>query len=44
MMEVPQGYKCKDQIGKFKCIRRVYSSPAECQKYCVKDCKKEKCA
>ena len=43
MMEVPQGYKCKDQIGKFKCVKRSYDRPEECQKYCPNKCKKNRC-
>jgi len=44
MTEIPQDFKCRDQVGKFKCIKRVYDSAAECTKYCPKGCQKKHCA
>lgn len=43
IMMIPKTYHCKDQVGKYKCMMKVYSSSEECQKYCVNNCKKTQC-
>src|SRR5690606_37256063 len=29
IMSIPEMYKCKDQIGKFKCVKKIYNSNEE---------------
>jgi len=43
-MEIPKDYKCRDQIGKFKCVKRTYENKVDCAKYCPKACQQDKCA
>jgi len=43
IMMIPSTYHCRDQVGKYKCMMKVYSTPEECQKYCVNNCKKKQC-
>jgi len=40
---IPKDYKCKDQVGKFKCVKKSYSSIDDCKRYCVQTCNKNKC-
>jgi len=43
IMMIPKTYHCRDQVGKYKCMMKVYGSAEECQKYCVNNCKKKQC-
>ena len=43
IMSVPENYHCKDQIGKYKCVKKKYETDLECKKYCVQGCIKNKC-
>ena len=43
IMAIPNTYQCKDQIGKYKCLRKVYKDEEECKKYCVNNCNKAQC-
>jgi hypothetical protein len=43
IMAIPKTYHCKDQVGKYKCLKKVYANNDECQKYCVNDCKRNQC-
>jgi len=43
VMLIPNSYSCKDQIGKFKCIRKSYATTEECRKSCVRPCSKNLC-
>jgi hypothetical protein len=43
LMQIAQGYKCKDLIGKFKCVKKSYPSDEECKQYCVQACNKGNC-
>jgi len=43
IMPIPGTYQCKDQIGKYKCVKKSYDNDEECQKYCVNNCKKTQC-
>ena len=42
-LKVPNGYKCTDQLGKYKCVKRTYESESECLKFCPQPCRNEKC-
>jgi hypothetical protein len=42
-MKVPDGYRCSDQVGKYKCVKKTYENQNECLKYCPKNCQNEKC-
>ena len=44
LMEIPKGYKCNDQVGQFKCVRRVYQKAGECERFCPGTCKKGYCS
>jgi hypothetical protein len=43
IMQIPKTYHCKNQIGKYKCVKKVYKNEEECRKFCVNNCKKEQC-
>jgi hypothetical protein len=43
IMNVPDSYKCRDQIGKYKCVKRIYDTENECEKYCVQPCTRNQC-
>jgi len=43
IMMIPNTYQCKDQIGKYKCLKKQYENDEECKKYCVNNCKKNIC-
>jgi hypothetical protein len=43
LMTIPNDYKCKDQVGKYKCVKIEYESEHDCKKYCPKPCKATKC-
>jgi hypothetical protein len=43
IMNVPDSYKCRDQVGKYKCVKKIYDSADECKKYCVQGCKSNQC-
>jgi len=43
LIGIPSNYKCKDQVGKYKCINKTYVSEGECKKYCPQDCSGTKC-
>ena len=43
IMQIPNTYQCKDQIGKYKCVMKVYKSDEDCKKFCVNNCKKSQC-
>jgi hypothetical protein len=43
IMQIPNTYQCKDQIGKYKCVRKIYKNEEECKTYCVNNCKKAQC-
>jgi len=43
IMMIPNTYQCKDQIGKYKCLKRTYDNDEDCKKYCVNNCKKNQC-
>jgi len=43
IMSIPSTYACKDQIGKYKCVKKVYNNGDECKKFCVNNCNKNQC-
>jgi len=43
IMNIPSTYTCKDQIGKYKCVKKVYSNADECKTFCVNNCRGEQC-
>jgi len=43
IMNIPNTYTCKDQIGKFKCVKKIYDTDDECKKYCVNNCNRNQC-
>jgi hypothetical protein len=42
-MKIPDGYRCVDQIGKYKCVKRTYENSQECLRYCPKACQSNNC-
>jgi len=42
-LKVSPGYRCLDQTGKYKCVKRTYENSEECSKFCPQTCKKSKC-
>ena len=43
IMVIPSTYQCRDQIGKYKCMKKIYSSNDECRKFCVNNCNRNQC-
>ena len=43
LMLIPSTYQCKDQIGKYKCMKKIYESNDECRKNCVNNCIRNQC-
>ena len=43
IMMIPNTYQCKDQIGKYKCLQKIYGNDEDCKKFCVNNCKKSQC-
>ena len=43
LVMIPNDYNCKEQIGKYKCVRIEYESEDDCKLYCPKKCKASKC-
>lgn len=43
IMQIPKTYHCKNQVGKYKCVKKVYKNEEECRKFCVNNCKKSQC-
>jgi len=43
IMTVPKTYQCKDQVGKYKCLKKIYPNVEECKKFCVNNCKNSQC-
>jgi hypothetical protein len=43
LVKIPNDYKCKEQIGKYKCVKVEYDSEEECKKFCPKLCNTTKC-
>ncbi|MFM7859074.1 MAG: hypothetical protein ACKO96_45920, partial [Flammeovirgaceae bacterium] len=43
IMQIPKTYHCKNQVGKYKCVKKVYKNEEECRKFCVNNCKKAQC-
>jgi hypothetical protein len=44
LMLIPNDYKCKDQLGKYKCVKKSYSNSDECKAFCPQHCNKNMCA
>lgn len=42
-MDVAHDYVCKDHVGKWKCIKRVFKDEDECEKKCPAKCKGKEC-
>ena len=43
LVNVPSTYKCKEQVGKYKCVKQEYISSNECSLYCPKECMEARC-
>jgi hypothetical protein len=43
IMAIPSTYICKDQVGKYKCVRKIYKTSEECKKSCVTNCNGAQC-
>lgn len=43
LMEIKVGYKCKDLIGNFKCVKKQYDTDEQCKQFCVQSCNKNNC-
>jgi len=43
LISIPNSYKCKEQVGKYKCVFKNYVSEGECKKFCPQDCNGTKC-
>jgi len=43
MMLIKSTSICKQDAGKFKCVRKTYKDAVECRKFCPKDCMKNIC-
>jgi len=43
LIAIPSTYRCKDQVGKFKCVYKKYHSQNDCRKYCPQECKENEC-
>ena len=43
LMQIQSGYKCKDLVGKFKCVKKAYANDEECKQFCVQTCNKNNC-
>lgn len=41
---IPNNYACKDQIGHYKCVKKLYINEDECKLYCPTKCLAERCA
>lgn len=41
---IPNNYSCKDQIGHYKCVNKLYINEDECRQYCPSKCHGERCA
>ena len=44
LMEIKSTSMCKQDAGKFKCVRKTYKDPVECKKFCPKNCMKNICS
>lgn len=40
---IPNNYSCKDQIGHYKCVNKIYINEDECKEYCPDKCHGERC-
>jgi len=43
LVNIPTAYECKDQRGKVKCVKDVYSSTDDCKKSCPGSCQDKEC-
>lgn len=43
LKSISSSYMCKEQIGHYKCVNKVYSNNEECNRFCPTKCKEEKC-
>ncbi len=43
LVTIPDDYKCKEQVGKYKCVKIEYDGEEECKLNCPKKCKAAKC-
>lgn len=43
LVTIPDSHKCKEQIGKYKCVRIQYDSEDDCNSFCPKSCKSTRC-
>ena len=41
LVMIPETTVCKEHIGFYKCVYKMYSDPNECTKYCPKKCNSE---
>lgn len=44
MVWVSKDYRCKDQVGKLKCIRNKFPTAEDCKKACPGRCLALKCS
>lgn len=40
---IPTNYTCKDQVGHYKCVNKIYINEEECKQYCPGPCHGERC-
>ena len=40
---IPSSYSCKEQIGHYKCVNKMYISEDECKQFCPGKCQAERC-
>ena len=43
LVDVDHAYFCKDQVGKYKCVKKNFKDQTECEKKCPGKCKAAKC-
>ena len=44
IMEINPDSICKQDAGKFKCVKKSYPNAVECKQFCPKTCKKNLCS
>jgi len=43
LMEIDNTSLCKQDAGKYKCVKKTYGNAVECKQFCPKACRKSVC-
>ena len=43
LASIPENYVCKEQVGQYKCVNKVYTEINDCKRFCPKQCLDNKC-